>query len=327
MSPPALHDVPPVPPIPTETKTASRPNSRAGRSRSRDRLAVKKTRAEASARKEPGPKGGRSTKKSATPARGIKQPSLVDTPTPANGLLLDSMGGDDNAGAVDNLASGVKKIRINLITQSQKAAKRKAQEDTVKADESIGEAEDTIFVKGEDLPTPAGMSSIPKKEDESGYLAPGPPPRAPPTPSLSAGMSTPVDELYASGASSPTPAQFARTGSSAETDVNVQPSSDGGEFFIPYQPEGPDQKVAVSQQEPLKWLPPNVPTPSAATPAATPSPAKKSALFHYTSGIPFAPRGDKAGDKKEASGMSENSRPELKATAHSLWKKPGDVPK
>jgi histone deacetylase HOS3 len=67
------------------------------------------------------------------------------------------------------------------------------------------------------------------------------------------------------------------------------------DVFIPYQPEGPSP-VAVSQTEPLKWLPPNAPTSVAGTPVATPSPVKRHHnLFNQATGISFAPRPENKG--------------------------------
>jgi histone deacetylase HOS3 len=64
------------------------------------------------------------------------------------------------------------------------------------------------------------------------------------------------------------------------------------DVFIPYQPEGPSP-VAVEQNEPLKWLPPNAPASVAGTPVGTPSPVKKHHnVFNPAHGIRFAPRFD-----------------------------------
>jgi histone deacetylase HOS3 len=62
-------------------------------------------------------------------------------------------------------------------------------------------------------------------------------------------------------------------------------SSNSGDIFIPYQPEGPARMSTTGhQQQPLQWLPPNT--------MATPASGMKRAdlpVFTATSAIPFAP--------------------------------------
>ncbi|KAK2126892.1 hypothetical protein NOF04DRAFT_1415192 [Fusarium oxysporum II5] len=208
---------------------------------------VKKARNSTAPRKEPAPRAPRGTKKATTTA-GPSRPATATqkAKSPAKASKKDGasgMGGDD----IDSITSGMKKIRINLITQSQKDAKERAR---LEAEKAKGK-ESSITYK------PATASSITQL------------------------MSPPL--------SSP-----------AIPSVSVHPSTDADDIFVPYQPEGPAPEP-VAQSEPLKWLPPNVPTPSEQTPVATPSPAKKSNLFQYTSGIPFAPRpGQGANEPKAA---------------------------
>ncbi|QKD58295.2 uncharacterized protein FOBCDRAFT_142858 [Fusarium oxysporum Fo47] len=208
---------------------------------------VKKARNSTAPRKEPAPRAPRGTKKATTTA-GPSRPATATqkAKSPAKASKKDGAsgtGGDD----IDNITSGMKKIRINLITQSQKDAKERAR---LEAEKAKGK-ESSITYK------PATASSITQL------------------------MSPPL--------SSP-----------AIPSVSVHPSTDADDIFVPYQPEGPAPEP-VAQSEPLKWLPPNVPTPSEQTPVATPSPAKKSNLFQYTSGIPFAPRpGQGANEPKAA---------------------------
>ncbi|KAI8261870.1 histone deacetylase hos3 [Colletotrichum sp. SAR11_239] len=73
------------------------------------------------------------------------------------------------------------------------------------------------------------------------------------------------------------PLQVELPASSPVVSPGVQTPS-GSDVFINYQPEGPEP-VAMTPQEPLKWLPPNTNTPVKSSPAKSPSkvpPAKKS---------------------------------------------------
>lgn len=326
LSPPSEEEslsMPPVPataPAPRRT-TTSRPNSRAGNAQSGGKVPLQKNRG-APVRKEAAANGPRTVKKTSTPARAGKQPALVgaDTPTPCTGLPLSVAGNDANAD-MDNLAMGVKKIRINLITQSQKEAKMKTK--YVATDSAAGGRgvdHDSATVNSEKTPTPECMSSIPTvlvgpsalpASCASEPLQAQAQAQAPPTPSLSGGrVPTPVEALYtSSGTSSPTPAPSLLAGSSPNVPhVAIHAASDTSDMFIPYQPEG-SEAVAVTlvPQEPLKWLPPNVPAPSASTPTGTGTPApvaKPSGLFKYqhNSGIPFAPRADKPAHNTSGTG-------------------------
>lgn len=184
---------------------------------------------------------------------------------------------------MDNLTSGVRKIKLNIMTQAKREAQEKARLESLKestpqpaapsASEGLGHA-----------PTSTDMESI--SPTQTSQLPPLPP-------NQFSGLSTPV-QAEAPSSGTMTPEGYSRLDSSpAVPCVAVQPSSDPADMFIPYQPEGPDP-VTMPQQEPLRWLPAN----SAATPAATPSPMKKQDhLFRYTSGIPFAGLGQE-GPKK-----------------------------
>ncbi|KHN99800.1 histone deacetylase HosB [Metarhizium album ARSEF 1941] len=285
LSPPR-EEPPPVPPVPATapvpSRTTGRPNSRAGRTQSNNRVLVRKTQALPS-RTDPAPGEGRNATRASTPTRGAGQPALgADTPTPATGLPLKSAG-DDARSDVDSLASGVKKIRINLITKAQRDEKQKANlEPGTGQDGQLGQ--DSSIVKSGAPPTPDDKSRIPKQPPTQLALTRGAP-EAPSTPSLGGGgVSTPVEGISASSTSSPTPTPSAPTESSPDVlHVTVQPASDAGDIFIPYQPEGPEP-VAMGQHEDLTWLPVTTPLPSAVK--------TKSSLFHYTSEIPFAPRPD-----------------------------------
>ncbi|TWU75834.1 hypothetical protein ED733_004993 [Metarhizium rileyi] len=243
LSPPR-EEPPPVPPVPATapgpSRTTSRPNSRAGRTQSSNKASTKKTKA-VPPRTDPAPKGVPGVRKTSTPARVVEQTVGADTPTPATGLPPNAVGSDANAD-IDTLTNGVKKIRINLITKSQKYERQR-----VKLEQSVGPGcplgQDPSIVKSETPPAPEGISSIPiTAGPPASPPAPASSPLEPPsTPSLKGGASTPVEELYASTTSSPTPAPAIATGTSPDIpQVTIQAASDAGDVFVAYQPEGPE---------------------------------------------------------------------------------------
>ncbi|KND92232.1 Histone deacetylase HOS3 [Tolypocladium ophioglossoides CBS 100239] len=289
---PAKEESPPAGSDSGASRTAS---SMSSRTQSGGKLTVKKVRATAATRKDAAPRPARSSpRKVSTPARTKPTTATAQAPRPstAPGAILD-----DAAKAMDNITTGMKKIRINLITQAQKEARERARLEAKKATSKAGGMQPggapavqgpltTPTTETPGLP-PALATTVAKSPVQ--VVAPSLP--SPPQPASSSGLRTPIEETSPSTLATPDPRQLALPESSPDVPhVAVQPASDGGDIFIPYQPEGPAH-VPVSQQEPLQWLPPNLPTPSANTPVATPSPTKtQNKLFHYTSGIPFAPR-------------------------------------
>lgn len=298
-------DAVPVPPVPAEYDgMVSRPttsgSSRAESSKSGQiqepapapvpvqppvNLNVKKTRVRATAPKETTPKTPRTARRTTTPSSKAKtavkprQKSVpLSPPPPAS---------EPPVPPVDKITTGMKKIKINLITQSQKdahaaAAKQEAAPAPPSAAPSASDAGLTPSYASTVETSPSQTA-----QSDAGFLSR----------STASGLSTPLDDR--SVIDSPSPLD--RKGVSAPaSEAPITPASGGpvGDssdpaYFINYQPEGPTP-VAVTRDDPLKWLPPNVPTPSANTPQPTPSPVKKkpgvSQLFQYTSGIPFAPK-------------------------------------
>lgn len=273
------------------------------RAQSTDSVPTKKGRVSA-ARKEAVPRAPRGGKK---PAGTARVPGAQRGKSAASSPAKPAAAPDTSVDDIDKLTAGMKKIRINLITKSQKERDRLGAQ---KAALPSASASQPV------RPTPR-QSSSPKIKVEPEIqseitvaspfdepeLAPThlPPPDAhvptPPTTVPSSGFVTPILPQTPFDSSSPAPHQFALPASSPPLpSATKQPDGDPSEVFIPYQPEGPTP-VAVAQHESLQWLPPNVPTPSANTPAATPSATKPSSLFHYAggSGIPFAPRPQESG--------------------------------
>lgn len=235
---------------------------------------MKKTRTPAPTRKEPVAKGPRSTKKPTV--SGIKaepSSSRQTTQSPEDGL--------------DNITSGMKKIKINLLTQSKKEARDKAKTEGSSRPSSAGR----VTRSGRSTPIASPDAELPLvppyeqtiKEETPAPILASDPVHAP------ASMEHPPTESP-EDLSRPNP-QSEETQPITPTIPEVSIQSDDPDVFIPYQPEGPPPEAATPG-EPLKWLPPNVNTPGVQTPMATPSPAKRhDNLFHYTPGsIPFAPR-------------------------------------
>ncbi|KAF5018576.1 hypothetical protein F66182_9433 [Fusarium sp. NRRL 66182] len=268
-------------------------------------LQVKKTRKPAAPRKEPALRAPRGFKKATTveasrPAAAV--PKAKSPAKPSNKTGAPSTAGDD----IDSITTGMKKIRINLITQSQKEARGRArlEAEQAKANTSTipsqpepdkaAEASPTIRQPPEvqSLDLAAVESTEPHNICPTQPVSVDPPIPTPPATATtsSSGIVTPLQEQDPFEPAAPVSQHVSPASSSpAIPFVSIHPSTDADDVFIPYQPDGPAPEP-IAQNEPLKWLPPNIPTPSAQTPAATPSPVKKNNLFKYKSGIPFAPR-------------------------------------
>ncbi|KAH7324599.1 hypothetical protein B0I35DRAFT_475833 [Stachybotrys elegans] len=276
-----------------------------------------KPRQPAGARKEAAPRAPRGTKKSAAAAASAKPgpPARSPASVPAVGASAD----DD----IDKITTGMKKIKINLITQSQREAREKARLEAERtASSPVAQAPRTF----DGLPT--SMSSPLEPHAEFGLISPtdtqpspipvlAPDAQIPPQEagmqtqaSLAAtelpGRSTPIQDPFGADVVSPELPPAVRYTPRNIPSVSVQPSSDPADVFIPYQPDGP-APVAVGQTDALTWLPPNAPPSTTATPAATPSPVKKNNLFQYTAGIPFAPRLQKAEAVKTDDGVEKGA--------------------
>ncbi|KAJ4120024.1 histone deacetylase [Fusarium equiseti] len=275
-------------------------------------LPVKKTRTSTAPRKEPAPKAPRATKK-ATTAAGPSRPSAAAQKAKSpDQAPKDGAAGD----GVDSITSGMRKIRINLITKTQKDAKERARLEAEKAKGNVTapgpakpiEASSTAqrpLETNSDNPDTVVVSTAAHNTSPTQSLPTDSTPAA--TPSSS--VASPSQEQAPFQSVAPV-SQVASPPLSSRSipSVSVHPSADPDDVFIPYEPQGPAPKPIV-QSEPLKWLPPNVPTPPTQTPAATPSPVKKNNLFQYTSaGIPFAPR-----PRQSAQGAStETAEPGVK---------------
>ncbi|KAF4123097.1 histone deacetylase HOS3 [Geosmithia morbida] len=269
-----------------------------------DPLPMKKTRTPTSTRKEPAAKSARAAKKTTTPiGERDSKPSDQRASTTLENTSED----------MDSITSGMKKIKINLITQSQREARERSKAAAAaaaaaaagQAAPATGRSSSARSGRSTPLasPTPELQSTVASLGDgTSDPLTPGGDGNLP-TPSIADRISawtTPDSEppskmkeevdfesidkgAPATALPSPGPR---RTGTPTPSiyvpRVSVQPSSsdtqspiDPPDLFIPYQPEGPPPAAVAPSSEPLKWLPPNMTDPSAAnTPMPSPSPVK-----------------------------------------------------
>lgn len=210
-------------------------------------LAVKKTRT------------ANPAKKDATKAPRAKKPTTASVKNPSRPTSPSKASVAKSSDDMDKLTSGMKKIKINLVTKAQKEARE--HEAKQKADAAS---------QGSRVELPPPKPSV---ADHEAQQVPLPPSSAPVTPGLKL---PPVYEAQ----QIPLPSS-----SGANTPLTTPPQMPIAtpDVFISYQPEGP-APTALPQQEPqsLKWLPPN--TSSTPSPmkqpdppmASTPSPMKRS---------------------------------------------------
>ncbi|KAF5009496.1 hypothetical protein FDECE_4285 [Fusarium decemcellulare] len=288
-------------------------------------LQATRPRTAAAPRKETAPMAPRGSKKTTAPAsRPATAMSKAKSPArPASNATQPTTTND----GIDGITTGMKKIRINLITQSQKEARERAKLQTQRATS----ASTSATSKPSESKKPAEASASTRRAPETKISAPSVVPTesenisptqvtphdphipTPPATIPSSGMTTPSQDQNLFEATAPKPQLVSPPFSSPPIpSVAIHSGGDSEDVFIPYQPEGPPPVPVAQQEEPLKWLPPNVPTPSAQTPAATPSPIKKTNLFQYSSGIPFAPRSEGSTDQKPTEGTV---KPESNAPA------------
>ncbi|KAK4155431.1 hypothetical protein C8A00DRAFT_13547 [Chaetomidium leptoderma] len=344
----SLDSAPPVPrivPISDDSKTEVRrpETSMSVAAPSSNSLNVKKTRAPA--KKEPGPRAPRGSKKPASTTNGGRAQT---TPSTAAAGPSTSKTGDE----MDKLAGEMKKIKITVVTKAQKEARERER----LMREKLSKAE-TISVSSpaaEDAPasahsnTPTSLPTANPQHLPSPTPSPAPQPpqevQTPTNPSTPSSLETTTESLLLASPpqtdprrtplppSSPPPPQIISSPIPSETPANKQVATTTTmDNFIPYQPDGPTPAVAalggvnqnqdqqLQPQPPLQWLPPNV----CATPVQqqlSPAAARRGDLpvFSSTGVIPFAPRavqpvtgGEKGdGDGKGGGGREMREVPE-----------------
>jgi histone deacetylase HOS3 len=258
------HSIPPVPPV-----------------------VVKKTRAPAQARNDPA-KTSRVRRKSPLSGPGPSVPTnegTVDVSSSSAALPTNAPSSSQTSD-IDSLTSGMKKIRINLTTKSQREAKVQGKAGTppTTSTAAIKPASIRPTQPPQTQVPPSNSSAMPTAPFNQGTDTKEAEPKSlaenfPPTPSTPPPAYVPSHIHNAAQiplpVSSPAEAPFPQP-------TRAQPSpASSSDVFIPYQPEGPTQNTTV-QHEPLRWLPPNT---------STPSPMKRGdpPMFTATSAIPFGP--------------------------------------
>ncbi|KAG6112956.1 hypothetical protein E4U13_004049 [Claviceps humidiphila] len=334
--------VPATAPIPRRT-TTSRPTSRSSGVQGHEKAPTLKQRS-ASTRKDATAKSSRAVKD----ANAGKQLDIVDASTLTTSTdRPSSVASRGHKSDMDHLATGLKKIRINLITPSQKEARERARARLSEnaADEQRGTPQDGVpTVEARLSPTPAaggveGMSFLPQTPAEElsaepalscvGNSLQAP---APPTPSLSGEISSPAEVSNPSTLSSPYPnparpvlVHPVSYPSPERPHLALHSASDSHDLdtlTTPHQAGGIDSVTKSNPSQPLNWLPPVISPLSVSagspTESITPLSAQSSGLFAYqqSAGIPFAPRPEGPARKASASAQKQ---PDLKATRHSLW--------
>lgn len=223
-----------------------------------------------------------------SPMREAGKESPAETTTAPAVARLDATIDD-----MDKITKGIKKIKINLITQSQKEAREKAR---LEAEQAAAAA--AAAVAKSELRTSSASTN--RSVESSGLKTPNSATGRRPTinaaspdgtmPALStaseSSLSTPNLEHFTPRTVSPESRQAVPNVSSPRSTKALDETTD----FYQYQPEGPPP-VSIAPQEPLKWMPPTLP---AGNPMVMPGLLKKksSALFQYGSSgtIPFAPK-------------------------------------
>lgn len=265
-------------------------------------LNVKKTRQRGATPKEATPKTPR-TRAAATPSSTKAKTAVKPRQKSAPVLSPPAPASEPPVPPVDKITSGMRKIKINLITQSQKDANAAAAKAEQAAQSLVAPPTHNAGL------IPTISTTVDAAPSDSGFLSRG----------SASGLSTPLDEQSMMDSPSPLERKNVVVPTTEVVTPTAPPHGADPGLFINYQPEGPTP-VAIKREDSLKWLEPNVQTPSAGTPVATPSPIKKkqgvSQLFQYTAGIPFAPRPGSSGD-----GAGE-VKPKEEAKAKPRW----DVP-
>lgn len=191
---------------------------------------------------------------------------------------------------MDKITKGIKKIKINLITQSQKEAREKARLEAEQAQAAaaaaVAKSPRTSSASTNRSVESGGLKTPNSTSDRRSIVSATSPDSTMPALTSESGLSTPNMEHYTPRTVSPEARQTVPNMSSPRSS---QAAEEISEIFVPYQPGGPPP-APIASQEPLKWLPPTSPAgPAAAAPIVK---KKNSTLFQYggSGSIPFAPR-------------------------------------
>lgn len=193
----------------------------------------------------------------------------------------------DSGNDINNITSGMKKIKINVLTKEMKQAREKAAKERESA---------TATPVHEDPPAPAAEPDLATTQysvsqiDDASMKSPPEENQVPSFDSHNMDSAPTVEDpqpLLATPQKENNPTEVTFDMPETSTDVPVTPAreppsvevSHDSPLFIPYQPEGPEPQ-AVPQTAPTKWMTPNT--------VETPAPFRGH-NFTATSAIPFSP--------------------------------------
>ncbi|QSZ30219.1 hypothetical protein DSL72_004741 [Monilinia vaccinii-corymbosi] len=272
-------------------------------------VVVKKTKAPTKARTDPSKPGpGRPRKKSPVINPDNNTTDAVgSTPSAINNNLTSD---------IDSLTSGMKKIKINLVTKAQKEA-REQEKLRAKTGQSQLDGSTSTTISNDKSPTSTESEIIYNQSETSTPMR-----------SISPNLSTPqlllppdVPAHIQEPEGVPLPASSSIAPPVVEQDefgnISDHPSEYSADKFIPFQPRGLDQST-TTHQGPLRWLPPNTNTPTAIKKHDLP-------VFTSSSAIPFAPSNNFASGQNESSTShvkQDTSASESTHLAPSIW----DIP-
>lgn len=245
---------------------------------------------------------------------GVTVPS-VDPSHSGNGVVQSIEPANSQNSEIDNLTSGLKKIKLNLTTKAQREAKDPSKPKVVatkppKKTTSTKPKPQAAEQAGSTCHPP--VSAQPAASYVSPYSDAEPKslcdsvPHSPSITQPTLPAHLPNHIQVASQVTLP----FSSPAGPTFTQPAPQKPPAAADVFIPYQPEGPPAATMV-HQEAVRWLPPNT---------STPTPMKRNELpiFTATSAIPF---GIRSSDNLPLS--SGESRPvEAKKLDDSIWEVP-----
>ncbi|KAF7910541.1 hypothetical protein BELL_0794g00030 [Botrytis elliptica] len=305
---PAANRAPSLPQRPSSSMSVRPGSATSSRGPPPPPVVVKKTRAPAKPRTDaskPGP--GRPRKKSppGTGSDSNTKNTIGAVPTAEN---------SNQSSDVDSLTSGMKKIKISLLTKAQKEAKEE-EKHRVKIESSQEDGQAYSNMSNETPPTTANSETTYNQSATSTpimSISPGPstpqlflPPRD------SAQLEEPEQVPLPTSSPIGPPMEQYESGN-----VSDHSSNYSADRFVPFQPQGPIPST-IAQQEPLRWLPPNTNTPAAVKKYDLP-------VFTSTSAIPFASNSDVDNQNEPSnSHVEQDSSPsESTQLASPIW----DIP-
>ncbi|RDA91028.1 hypothetical protein CP533_2532 [Ophiocordyceps camponoti-saundersi (nom. inval.)] len=296
---------------------------------SRGKLAVKKTRTTGVTRKDTASKAPPRSPQVTPPVTSNEEAQGAPAPTSS------AVTSPDTTDAMEGITASMKRIKINLITRSQREAREataSAKENATLSSPSNAILSDGTLQHADDAgPGPGGNATrTPAAAIDDGILTETASSTEvrPMTPTVVAPQASSSSSSSMAVVESPDPLQgpavdnpFLHAVLRKDEPLRQEEGGEGADVFVLYQPSKPASVLSSASHEeqhqpPLRWLPPNVPmmppppppsattTTAAKSPLPSPSAARKKngGLFHYTSGIPFAPRSETGGEGKGQAG-------------------------